>query len=759
MTVVGSEKHLKRSKVFCMAPWAHLHVLTNGKVFPCCVSGHDTENAVADLRTGDTLETAWNSERMRALRRNMLAGTPSRLCERCYTNESLGLDSFRTNENEQLAHHYSWVERTDDTGRLGELHLPYLDLRVSNLCNLKCRICCHQYSTSWYGDAVKLGQLLPSQPALVVAVDDTEALFEQLRPLLPTLEHIHFAGGEPLIMPEHYRLMDELAAIGKTDLRVSYNTNFSLLRYKTYDAVALWKNFRSVDVSASLDGMGARGDYMRKGQQWDRIEANRERLLRECPHVDFQIAATVSLMNVLHMPDFFRDWHQKGYITPNRMKMNLLFEPEYYNVRGLPHGLKRRVEDLYGRFIEDYLEPLGDTAGELVTNFQAIVTYMNEADVDVVGEFRRVTKELDVIRGESFANIFPELAEFVAPTTLVDLVERARAKRKLGDTEGSLRDYDEAATHDGCPAEVYTERGTLRFERGALKKAQGDAAGALEDFNLALELDPRQFKAYLNRGVLLRELGRPIEALKDLQVALEHVDELVPRGRGQWPLYLERGRVRRTCGDLDGALADYTHALMLAPDSPHMPPDLLTERGSIRRAIGDSTGARSDYDEVIRRHPQDARAHLERGRLTRESGDLGGALADLDRAHTLARSESPGHTMLALSERSSLKRAMGDDVGALHDLTALVALGPTQSLPYIEQGIAAIDEPSQSYPKALVPVFDPADPATPSRLRYARGVARHHLGDQDGGLQDFDKALELAPATDATLRQFVERMR
>src|ERR1051325_9408309 len=103
---------------------------------------------------------------------------------------------------------------------------------------------------------------------------DEEKFWESYERLLPHVGRMHFAGGEPLVMDEHYRVLDYLISIGKTDVTLSYNTNFSMLRYKKYNIVELWNKFKRVEVWASLDGMGEQGDYHRKGQRRHKIEEN-----------------------------------------------------------------------------------------------------------------------------------------------------------------------------------------------------------------------------------------------------------------------------------------------------------------------------------------------------------------------------------------------------------------------------------------------------------------------------------------------------
>lgn len=401
---------LERSKVFCMAPWTHLHVLPVGEIFPCCMSAHLHSLNLGNLKDGETLRGAWNSARLRALRLDMLSGRPNELCQRCYQGEALGQAAFRTTVNASMAHHFDIVGETRADGSVERLNLPYLDIRFSNLCNFRCRICNPDLSSDWHEDAKALGYPALSPSKLIRSTDDPESLWQELEPLMLRLERIQFAGGEPLLMAEHFRILSALTDKERFDVFLTYNTNLSVLSYRSHDIPSLWRRFERVFIMASLDGSGRRGEYMRTGTDWPTIVANRERLLEECPHIDFRIYPTVSVMNVLHLPDFYREWLEAGYIGADGIYCNILYEPPAYDIRNLPETLKRRVEDVYREFIDDYLTGLGENAAPARLHFEAVLQHMAGGGTDRWSEFRALTARLDELRGEQFERVFPELA-------------------------------------------------------------------------------------------------------------------------------------------------------------------------------------------------------------------------------------------------------------------------------------------------------------------------------------------------------------
>ena len=409
-TAVDPQGLLKRSRVFCMAPWSHIHVLPDGKIYACCMSAHSEKNALGDLHKGDSLEKAWNSRKMRGIRRSMLSGKRTSLCERCYIAEENKQHSFRNSVNYEMAHHVDAVKKTARDGRLREFKVPYLDIRLSNLCNYRCRICCAGLSSAWRDDALKLGWIDDSMPKVLNAGEGNNEFMSSVIDLVDDVERIFFAGGEPLIMDEHYEILDRLMKKEKWNTHIAYNTNCSVIRYKRYDLLEMWKKFKDVFILASLDGSHERGDYMRKGQEWDTVEQNILEIKKECPHVRFRLSPTVSLFNAFHMIDFYKELHEKGLIGIDDIGTNILLEPAMYNIRNFPPHLKSELTERYKDFIAVYLDT-HKALEETKNHFRAVVNYMNGDTLKDLWKFKWVTSRLDELRDESFSEIFPEIRE------------------------------------------------------------------------------------------------------------------------------------------------------------------------------------------------------------------------------------------------------------------------------------------------------------------------------------------------------------
>jgi len=350
-----------------------------------------------------TLEDIYRDAPMRGLREDMLNERPNPACGRCYEQEESGFFSGRKSANKHHGHH---IKRIADD----EFRMSYWDIRFSNLCNLSCRSCGHIFSSSWYQDQAKLaGSAWKEQnTALNYAGRTATDMWEQLIPHLDYVEQIYFAGGEPLMMEEHYNILDELERRGRFDVRLIYNTNFTHTRLKDRTVFDYWKRFKSVAVGASLDAMGPRAEYIRKGTVWDTVERNRAQMLEICPNVDFYISPTLSIMNALHLPEFHRNWVNKGFINPQDLNVNILQDPAYLRIDIAPVKYKQRVRVAYDEHLE-WLRPL-DPLQRATVGFESAINFLQATDnTALLPKFWNKTRELDAIRKENILDVIPEL--------------------------------------------------------------------------------------------------------------------------------------------------------------------------------------------------------------------------------------------------------------------------------------------------------------------------------------------------------------
>jgi radical SAM protein with 4Fe4S-binding SPASM domain len=399
---------LLESNTFCMYPWVHMHVEPSGRVSPCCGANYKDESSIGHT-SDSSLKEIWNGQPLRDLRVKMLNNQPSETCARCYESEKAGFFSMRLSANKHHGHHIELVESTSESGHVDQFKMIYWDVRFSNICNLRCRSCGPSFSSQWYQDQLKIApDYAKNHKALIFAGKFESDLWEQLLEHIDHVEQIYFAGGEPILMDEHYRILEELERREKFNVRLIYNTNFTQIKLKDRTVFDYWKKFDSVAVGASLDGMWQHGEYIRKGTVWEEIEENRRLMIEVCPKVDFYISATLSILNALHLPDFHRDWVAKGFIKPQDFNVNILTEPPHYRIDIATREYKKQIEEKYRQHLA-WLSP-NDYLRRASNGFESAINFMMATDnTQLIDQFWKKTRELDAIRDEDILAIIPEL--------------------------------------------------------------------------------------------------------------------------------------------------------------------------------------------------------------------------------------------------------------------------------------------------------------------------------------------------------------
>ena len=412
MVTLNKEHALKTSKHFCMAPWVTMHAWPSGEAYPCCAiqtQGVMEGKGMANLHDS-TFEQAWNSEVMRNLRKTVLNDKFNPICIKCIESEQHGNPyTLRTNLNNTFGDaHWERVLATNEDYTHDDPRMLYWDIRFNNLCNMKCRSCSPEFSTQWHKDHIEMygDSGWPMYKGL------PKHFWTDILPRITEVEYAYFAGGEPLITEEHYKMLDTWLEAGNNTLKIDYTTNFSKMNLGNKHAFDYWNKFENVNVGASLDASWERGEYMRTGTIWKDTVQNRRDMMRECPDTHFFIAPTISLYNVLHLPDFHREWVEEGLALPDAISLsNTLFEHSWMRAQNLPDDMKREVRRKYEAHIE-YLNSIGVDDTEKWTNVLRFVERKKPKISNIV-TFTEFNTRLDRIRKESFVDVFPELKDLL----------------------------------------------------------------------------------------------------------------------------------------------------------------------------------------------------------------------------------------------------------------------------------------------------------------------------------------------------------
>lgn len=415
---MDKQKLLKEDNAFCILPWIHMHAWPDGRALPCCIA--DSDQPFGNLKE-NSIEEVWNSERYKELRVAMLNSKQLDCCKRCYELEgSTWIWTLRKNSNEWFGDkHFDLVEKTKEDGTLTDMRMAYMDVRFSNICNMKCRSCGPELSSlhaqehgELYGKH-EIANMLRNNGNTVVNIAKENNYWKNLQKYLPDVEEVYWAGGEPLITNEHYKILDHWIETGKTDVRLRYTTNFSNMRYKSKSIYSYWEQFEDVQVSASLDANGARAEFMRHGTDWQQIEQNRIEMLERVPHVHFEITPTISLYNVWNFPDFHMDWVERGLVDIDKCRLNVLTGPDFMRIDYIPEEYKRELRAKYIDYKKWAYEKCKNEhqVREVLGHIDSVLQFMNmgKYNQEKLNQFFQKNHTLDLHRKEDFWAVFPEL--------------------------------------------------------------------------------------------------------------------------------------------------------------------------------------------------------------------------------------------------------------------------------------------------------------------------------------------------------------
>ena len=437
------------NKTFCPLPWLHLATRPNGDVRVCCAanaSGAGILDDLSDVKTAGlvkkdgiamnlrdhTIEEVWNSEHMRRTRLQMLNNEIPASCVKCFNEEAKGMMSKRkweTREWQERVDFDKLIASTKDDGSL-PVDIPYFDLRLGNLCQLKCIMCSPHDSSSWIKEwKIQTPQYKNKDLIADQGWDDQYdytwykkgSFIDSMKHQAFNIQELYFAGGEPLLIPEHYKILEFMVEEGYAkDCNLRYNSNGVELPDKLFD---LWRHFKEVRFNFSIDAIGERNDYIRYPSKWETITKNLKRLDENTKdNTVINIACAVQLLNAGYI-DELAEWKMdQGFskINPSMfgggiIGTHLVYLPSYLNVRVLPEPAKLWVKDKITSFVDKQkfnFEFCNNPYGR--DRWLGLIKYMMQEDwshkLPALREYLAVT---DKTRGLDYTKTFKELGEFI----------------------------------------------------------------------------------------------------------------------------------------------------------------------------------------------------------------------------------------------------------------------------------------------------------------------------------------------------------
>jgi MoaA/NifB/PqqE/SkfB family radical SAM enzyme len=392
---------------FCVLPWVSLETSPVGTVRPCCLAEDELRNDAGEKFNLATAEftAIQRSQDMRNLRQQFLAGEQPETCRKCWREERSGRTSKRMHTLDRLKHILPDQAWTEDAKPL-----MFLDLKLGNICNLKCRIC-GSWSSSTFA-AEELANLGPDQnkkdsfhyTMLKQGAWPREnpVFWKEIAGVADQIRYLEFTGGEPFMIEEHFELLRSLVSAGlSSNIEIHYNTNGTQW---PKDAASIWKYFKTVEIAFSIDDVGDRFEYQRTNAVWSEVTENIARfreLRNHLPNIQLQVCSTVNVFNVCYLEELSHWIDQQNF---DFVYWNMMHQAYYFSISTLPESAKRVITQ---RLLLAQVSPWHRT------EFDRIIDFMNGGNsLDGTELIEKIT-ELDQRRNQNLRQVEPEFAELI----------------------------------------------------------------------------------------------------------------------------------------------------------------------------------------------------------------------------------------------------------------------------------------------------------------------------------------------------------
>ena len=390
---------------FCVLPWVSLEASPIGTVRPCCLADDeivDDSGQKFELSKAN-FQDIQNSSHMRNLRAQFLAGEKPQTCRKCWNEERAGRDSKRIHTLNRLKHMLPDQEWSTDAKPL-----MFLDLKLGNICNLKCRICgswsSSQFATEELNSMPREEQKSSHAYQMLRAgawPRENEQFWQQIDSVLTDIRYIEFTGGEPFMIDQHFDMLQGIVDRGIAhQVEIHYNTNGTQWPDRGPD---IWKHFKTVEVAFSIDDVGARFEYQRTNADWASVLdtiTSFQYLQTQMPNLQLQCCSTVNIFNVRYIDELA---HWIALQKFDFVYWNIMHDAWYFSIACLPDSAKTAIAEYL-----DNIDTIYRGDFDRIRDFM-----MGGASTD--GFMTRMKiQDLDRKRNQNFAQICPEMAALIA---------------------------------------------------------------------------------------------------------------------------------------------------------------------------------------------------------------------------------------------------------------------------------------------------------------------------------------------------------
>lgn len=403
---MANDSDLLKGKHFCIRPFTQLSTFNDGRFRLCCSALEDERIS----RTSFTdLKDLWNSNQLISIREKLLNDDPIPECKNCYSQEGRGGISDRIQANQELSdYEVESLNRGIKNENLAEPPVV-LDIRVGNLCNLRCQSCYPSLSNLVSKD---VKEIFNNDRKGVVSVDNGHRLgsgvsIEELKPLLSTAQKLKVIGGEPMLNSFTHEVLDQMMT-GDISQNIEFHIHTNLMKWDQNFCEKL-ERFAKTRLCMSVDAFGDLNSYIRYPSQWNHISKNLEAYLsffNTKRNVNLAISPVIQIFNLFHIHqliDYILELEAK-YSTSVSLDFIYLTDPSYYSPYILPLAIKEEAREEFDRYynqlnsdIQQRLSGLKEFYGSLSRQDENVAELKKFKEVTNIYDSHRELRVLDFV--------------------------------------------------------------------------------------------------------------------------------------------------------------------------------------------------------------------------------------------------------------------------------------------------------------------------------------------------------------------------
>lgn len=375
------------SDTMCIHPFTSLEIRNNGNISVCCDIDHNSDLPNRPNIANVSITDAFNSEYVKKIRQDFLQGKKPTYCNSCWKKEEVGMPSKRQRDE------HVFTDQTCATDFRKDYKLSNLDIKLGFSCNLKCRICSHKHSSTWYAEDKKY-ENVPQLTTVDYGFSlDRKFWIDQIYDV-HSLKYITFAGGEPFLDRTHLALLEKLVDLGKTNIDIHYNTNGTHFKQDHFDVL---DKFDSVNITLSIDNTDRKFELERHGSSWQTVMSNLKKfsnLDKDRYTIDFY--PTVSVFNILDLDTVLDCADSFGF----NHTLNFVDYPKHFSINNIPLEHRKSIIDLLNTSTRESVK-------SITTLLEQNIYY------DLSEDFWREIDRIDLRRNENFREIYPEISNIM----------------------------------------------------------------------------------------------------------------------------------------------------------------------------------------------------------------------------------------------------------------------------------------------------------------------------------------------------------